>query len=142
MKEAIILAKKSFEMNEVPVGAVVVKKGSKEIIGRGYNQMILTKDPTAHAEIVAIREACLNIGKHRLDECEIYTTLEPCIMCIGAIAHARIEKLYYGAKDLKYGAISKGIIIHHKVEVYEGLMEEESGELLKEFFRKLRDSKL
>ena len=107
MRQAIKLAKKGRELNEVPVGAIVTFKG--EIVGKGYNQCIQNQDPTAHAEIIAMRAAAKHIGNYRLNECNLYVTLEPCLMCFGACVHARISKLIYGADDLKIGAVKSNI---------------------------------
>jgi tRNA(adenine34) deaminase len=138
MQEALALARAAAEAGEVPVGALVVKDGV--IIGRGANRPIGTRDPTAHAEIIAIREAAAALGTDRLTGCDLWVTLEPCAMCAGAIAHARIARLYYGASDPKGGAVEHGPrlfeqpTMHHRPEVYAGICGDEAGELLKSFF--------
>ena len=142
MQAALDLAKCAEQEDEVPVGAVVVLDG--EIIGQGYNRPITTNDPTAHAEIVAMREAAQRVGNYRLVDSTLYVTLEPCIMCIGAITHARIKKLVYGATDPKAGAIESIYTVagdkklNHVVETQGGVLAEECGALLTNFFRKKR----
>ena len=127
---------------EVPVGALVVKDG--EIIGQGANRPRANHDPTAHAEIIAMRQAARALGSDRLTGCDLWVTLEPCAMCGGAIAHARIARLYYGAGDAKGGAIENGPklfeqpTIHHRPEVYAGIGAEEAGALLRNFFAERR----
>ena len=138
MEEALTLARQAAESGEVPVGAIVVKDG--QIIGRGANRPLESHDPTAHAEIIALRQAAAALGNDRLTGCELWVTLEPCAMCAGAIAHARIARLYYGADDLKGGAVTHGPrlfdqpTIHHRPEVYGGIAADEAAELLKAFF--------
>ena len=138
MEAALVLARGAAEAGEVPVGAIVVKDG--EIIGRGANRPIGSHDPTAHAEIIAMREAAAFLGNDRLMGCDLWVTLEPCAMCAGAIAHARIKRLYYGADDPKGGAIGHGPrlfeqpTVHHRPEVYAGIAADEAAELLKVFF--------
>ncbi len=138
MEEALTLARQAAESGEVPVGAIVVKDG--QIIGRGANRPLESHDPTAHAEIMALRQAAAALGNDRLTGCELWVTLEPCAMCAGAIAHARIARLYYGADDPKGGAITHGPrlfdqpTIHHRPEVYGGIAADEAAELLKAFF--------
>ena len=142
MHQAIKLAKKGRELNEVPVGALVTFKG--EIIGKGYNQCIQNQDPTAHAEIIAMRAAAKHIGNYRLNECNLYVTLEPCLMCFGACVHARISKLIYGADDLKIGAVksnlgqTNSIKLNHKFEIISGILKEECAEILSNFFKEKR----
>ncbi len=143
MNEALRLAKTAAEGSDVPVGAVVVKNG--EIIGRGYNLREQTCDATAHAEVVAIREACKTLSAWRLDDCELYVTLEPCPMCAGAIINSRIKTVVFGAFDKKAGSASAESIIdlfslgyNHKPEVYCGICEEECAELLVNFFEDKR----
>ena len=109
MQEAITLAKQAEIEGEVPVGALVTLEG--KVIGRGYNQMIQNSDPTSHAEIIALREAALKLNNYRLVNCNLYVTLEPCLMCLGALVHARIRRLVYGADDPKSGAV-KSIFFH------------------------------
>ena len=138
MQEALTLARAAAEIGEVPVGALVVKDG--QIIGRGANRPIGMHDPTAHAEIIALREAAAALGTDRLTGCDLWVTLEPCAMCAGAIAHARIARLYFGASDPKGGAIEHGPklymqpTLHHRPEVYGGICEDEAAGLLKAFF--------
>ncbi|MPT46847.1 MAG: nucleoside deaminase [Sphingobium sp.] len=138
MKRALALARGAANAGEVPIGAVVVKDGI--IIGEGENRNRRDNDPTAHAEIVAIRAAAARLGDFRLTGCDLYVTLEPCPMCAGAIAHARIDRLYYGASDEKGGGVEQGARVfarpqcHHRPEIYTGLAERESAELLKDFF--------
>jgi tRNA(adenine34) deaminase len=138
MQAALELARQGLEADEVPVGAVVVKDG--EIIGRGFNAPISRHDPTAHAEIMALRDAANQLGNYRLVGCELYVTLEPCAMCSGAIMQARIARVVFGARDPKTGACG-GVIdvfaekrLNHHAEVVGGLMAEECGELLSRFF--------
>jgi len=144
MDEAIKEAKKALLKNEVPVGAVIVD-GVGNIIARSHNGNITRKDSTAHAEILAIREACEKTDSHRLDNCTLYVTLEPCSMCAGAISLARIRRVYFGASDLKFGAVEHGPKIfnssscHHRPEVYSGIKEEECQKLLKDFFVQKRN---
>lgn len=126
----------------VPVGAVIVHNG--RIVGQGSNPAPGAHDPTAHAEILAIRQAAAYLGQDRLTQCDLWVTLEPCAMCAGAIAHARIANLYFGAEDTKGGAVIHGPrlfqqpTIHHRPEIYHGIMEEESESLLRTFFAKRR----
>ncbi|MEY4998605.1 MAG: hypothetical protein RIS00_649 [Pseudomonadota bacterium] len=142
MEAALDLARIAADAGEVPVGAVVVKDG--QIIGRGGNRPIAGHDPTAHAEIVALREAAAALGTDRLTGCDLWVTLEPCAMCAGAIAHSRIARLYYGASDPKGGAVEHGPrlfeqqTVHHKPEVYGGISETECADLLRTFFRNRR----
>jgi len=127
---------------EVPVGCVIVRDGA--VIARAGNRTLADRDPTAHAEIIAIRAAAAASRSERLDDCDAYVTLEPCAMCAGAIAFARIRRLYYGAADPKGGAVDNGVrffaspACHHRPEVYGGLAEAEASELLKDFFRERR----
>ncbi len=142
MEEALIEAKKALKKGEVPVGAVVVLE--EDVIGRGYNQPITKNDPTAHAEIMALRDAAMNLKNYRLKDTLVYTTLEPCLMCAGALVHARIKKLIYSASDPKSGVIeSNGNLIqsaflNHKISYEGGILKEESSEILKNFFLKKR----
>jgi len=142
MEAALDLARLAADAGEVPVGAVVVKDG--QIIGRGGNCPIAGHDPTAHAEIVALREAAAALGTDRLIGCDLWVTLEPCAMCAGAIAHSRIARLYYGASDPKGGAVEHGPrlfeqpTVHHKPEIYGGISETECADLLRTFFRDRR----
>ena len=127
---------------EVPVGCVIVRDGA--VVARAGNRTLADRDPTAHAEIIAIRAAAASLGSERLEGCDLYVTLEPCAMCAGAVAFARIRRLYYGAADPKGGAVDNGVKFfaspscHHRPEVYGGLAEAEAGALLKEFFRERR----
>lgn len=145
MKEAIKEAKKAEKMAEVPIGAIVVYQG--EIIGRGYNQRETQQQATAHAEIFAIQEACEKIGSWRLENCQLFVTLEPCVMCSGAIQLARIEEIYFGALDPKGGAcgsllnIATDARFNHWSYVESGILSEECGQLLSKFFKKLREAK-
>lgn len=142
MEEAMLLAREAAKIGEVPVGAIVVKDG--QIIGRGANRPLESHDPTAHAEIIAMREAAVFIGNDRLIGCDLWVTLEPCAMCAGAIAHARIARLYYGADDPKGGAIAHGPrlfeqpTVHHRPEVYAGIAADEAADLLRTFFAERR----
>ena len=142
MYAALQEAEKAFEDDEVPVGAVVVHKN--KIIGRGYNQIVRLKDPTAHAEMIAITSAANHLGDWRLNECDIYVTLEPCIMCTGALLASRIKGLYYGASDLKFGAcgsiynLAEESKTNYKIKVYSGILAKESEDLLKSFFDRKR----
>lgn len=143
MYAALQEAEKAFEEDEVPVGAVVVH--NNKIIGRGYNQVEKLNDPTAHAEMIAITAASNHLGNWRLNECEIYVTLEPCIMCTGALLSARINELYFAASDLKFGAcgsiynLAEESKTNHSIKVYSGLLAKESEDLLKSFFGKKRN---
>jgi tRNA(adenine34) deaminase len=145
MQAAIDLARRAAENGEVPVGAVVVKDG--EIIGRGSNAPIRLQDPSAHAEILAMRDAAKNIGNYRLVDCTLYVTLEPCAMCTGAIQHARITNLIYGASDPKTGACGSVVNLmteeklNHHTKVKSGLLAEEAGQILSDFFKQRRLNK-
>jgi tRNA(adenine34) deaminase len=138
MMRALELAEAAAQAGEVPVGAVVVRDGA--IIAEAHNAPRELSDPTAHAELLAIRRAAEALGNERLDGCELWVTLEPCAMCAGAIAHARIAKLYYAASDPKGGAVEHGARVFeqvqclHRPEVYPGLGQAEAGELLRRFF--------
>lgn len=138
MAEAVRLAREAGAMGEVPVGAVVVKDG--EIIGRGFNAPISSQDPTAHAEIVALREAARLTGNYRLPGCELYVTLEPCVMCSGAIIHARIARVVFGARDPKTGACGSVMNLFDQprlnfhATVTDGVLAAECGALLTNFF--------
>ena len=143
MLMALGLAKMSLKSEDVPVGALVVLNG--EIIGKGYNQREKLNDPTAHAEIVAIKEAANKLGSWRLDDCELYVTLEPCPMCAGAIINSRIKTVVFGAYEYKSGSCSADSVVNlfnlpynHTPEVYGGIMEEDCATILKEFFEKRR----
>jgi len=138
MAEALRLAREGGALGEVPVGAVVVK--DDEIIGRGFNAPISRQDPTAHAEIVALRDAARNLGNYRLPGCELYVTLEPCVMCAGAIIHARIGRVVFGARDPKTGASGSVVNLFGETRlnfhatVTEGVLAQECGALLSSFF--------
>ena len=138
MRAALDAAREAADAGEVPVGAVVTRGGA--IIAVAANAPRRLHDPTAHAEIRAIRAAAEALGTDRLEECDLWVTLEPCAMCAGAIAHARIARLYYGAEDAKGGAVAHGPrffaqpTCHHRPEVYSGIAEEESAALLRDFF--------
>jgi tRNA(adenine34) deaminase len=138
MQLALTQAKAGESAGEVPIGAVIVKHGT--VIAAAHNQPRALHDPTAHAEILAIRAAAAALGNERLDGCELWVTLEPCAMCAGAIAHARIARLYYAAADPKGGAVEHGARVFeheqclHKPEVYSGIGEEQASTLLKAFF--------
>lgn len=142
MAEALLLAGKAVEQDEVPIGAVIVRDG--EIVGRGWNQNIGLNDPSAHAEIIAMRDAGKSLGNHRLPGCSLYVTLEPCPMCVGAMIHARLERVIYGAHDPKTGAAGGvfDLLSHpahnHVVQVSGGCLAEECSALLRDFFRKRR----
>jgi tRNA(adenine34) deaminase len=139
MEEALRAAQRALEAGEVPVGAVVVCDG--RIVGRGWNRNITDSDPTAHAEIVALREAGATIGNHRLASCDLFATIEPCSMCAGALVHARIKRLIYGADDPKAGAVQSVMQVlnhpqlNHKVEVRNGVLAGRCAELLQSFFK-------
>ncbi|MFT6067678.1 MAG: tRNA(adenine34) deaminase [Methylophilaceae bacterium] len=142
MQQAIALAQQAAEQGEVPVGAIIVKDGA--IIGKGSNTPIDTHDPTAHAEIIAMRDAAQRIGNYRLVDCTLYVTLEPCAMCTGAMQHARIARVVYGASDAKTGACGSVVDLmaetklnHHAV-VEGGVLAEECGSLLSTFFKARR----
>jgi len=144
MKQAIEQAKIAKNQNEVPVGAIITYKN--KIIAKAHNAPISQNDPTAHAEIQALRIAAKTLNNYRLNNCTLYVTLEPCTMCIGAILHARIKHLVYGAKDPKTGAIESVLNIadnkqlNHHLTIQGGIMEKECGDLLKAFFKEKRAS--
>lgn len=142
MARVLALAREAAEAGEVPVGALVVKDGA--VIAEAHNAPRTLKDPTAHAELLAIRRASEVLGAERLDGCELWVTLEPCAMCAGAISHARIARLYYAASDPKGGAVEHGARVFdqkqclHRPEIYTGMGEAEAALLLQEFFRARR----
>ena len=142
MRAALDLASEAAAAGEVPVGAVVVKDG--EVIGRGYNRPITTSDPTAHAEIIALREAARSLGNYRLTGCELYVTLEPCAMCVGAMVHARLARVVYGAADPKTGACGSIIDLpglatfNHHGRFEGGVLADECSGVLKRFFAERR----
>ncbi len=139
MDHALELARRAGEIGEVPVGAVIIGPG-QEILGAAHNETLTGSDPTAHAEILAIRQACANLKSQRLVDCDLYVTLEPCAMCAAAISFARIRRLYFAASDAKGGAVEHGIRLfsspscHHKPDVYSGIGEQQASILLKDFF--------
>ncbi|MEC5386515.1 tRNA adenosine(34) deaminase TadA [Uliginosibacterium sp. H3] len=138
MREALALAREAGSFDEVPVGAVVVLDG--QIVGRGYNQPIFSSDPTAHAEVMALRDAARNLGNYRLPGCDLYVTLEPCMMCSGAIMHARIARVVFGARDAKTGVAGSVLDLYaetrlnHHASIEGGVLAEECGGLLSSFF--------
>ena len=142
MREAIALAREAEAAGEVPVGAVVVIDG--KIVGRGRNSPIVLNDPSAHAEMLALRAAAAAIGNYRLENATVYSTLEPCAMCAGALVAARVKRLVFGARDLRFGGvrskfrIADSELLNHRVEVEEGLLGVECVELLKAFFERKR----
>ena len=142
MREALEYAKEAEKLGEIPVGCVIVKDG--EIIGVGHNMSITTQDPSAHAEVVAIRKAARALENYRLKGCTLYVTLEPCAMCAGLIAHARIDRVVYGAKDPKTGAFGSAVDLatvaklNHRPQVDSGLLADEASKLLSDFFEKKR----
>jgi len=142
MRLALEQARIAAEAGEVPVGALVTKDG--EIVGQGHNRNLLDNDPSAHAEIVALREAAARLGNHRLGGCEMFVTIEPCAMCAGALIHARLARLVYGASDPKAGAVASVLQVlnhpglNHKIEVKCGVLEAECSTVLQTFFRSKR----
>ena len=138
MEEALRCAQRALEIGEVPVGSIVVH--DRQIIGRGWNRNIIDRDPTAHAEIVALREAAKTIGNHRLGDCDLFVTIEPCAMCAGAMVLARVSRVVYGATDPKAGAAGSVLDVlaeprlNHRPEVAGGLLAADSAELLQSFF--------
>ena len=142
MEEALREAQRALALGEVPVGAVVVR--GEEIVGRGCNSPITDNDPTAHAEVVALRAAAREIGNYRLSNCELFVTMEPCAMCAGAITHARIKRLIYGADDPKAGAVRSVMqvlnapALNHRVEVVNGVLAGRAMEMVHSFFRERR----
>jgi tRNA(adenine34) deaminase len=142
MRDALALAEEAARQGEVPVGAVVVKDG--EIIGRGSNRPISAADPTAHAEVVAMREAAARLANYRLTGCELYVTLEPCAMCVGAMLHARVSRVIFGARDPKTGACGSVVDLpsverlNHHASFEGGVLAEDCGALLKTFFAERR----
>jgi len=144
MRQALVLAARARGEGEVPVGALVVKDG--KILGKGYNAPISSNDPTAHAEIQALREASMALGNYRLEGCWLYVTLEPCAMCAGAIMHARIARLVYGASDPKTGACGSAVDLfsekklNHHTQVEGGVLAVEAGRVLSDFFSARRNA--
>lgn len=143
MELALEQAALAGQAGEVPVGALVIKDG--EIIGRGHNRNLLDNDPTAHAEIVALREAAARLGNHRLSGCVMIATIEPCSMCAGALIHARIARLVYGAADVKAGAVGSVLEVlnhprlNHRMEVTRGILADRCSEIIQDFFRRKRE---
>lgn len=144
MSEALLQARIAFDQDEVPVGAVIVDNKTNQIIVKSYNQNITLNDATAHAEMLAIKAACQIKNNSRLDDCDLYVTLEPCPMCAFALSLSRIKRIYYAVSDPKFGGIDNGPRIfsyktcHHKPEIYGDINAEESIKLLKDFFTKKR----
>jgi tRNA(adenine34) deaminase len=142
MEEALRAAQRALEAGEVPVGAIVACGG--RIVGRGWNRNLTDHDPTAHAEIVALREAGAALGNHRLTDCNLFVTIEPCAMCAGAMVHARIKRLIYGAEDAKAGAVKSAMRLlsephlNHQVEISSGVLAGRCAELLQTFFKSRR----
>ena len=142
MDEALGEARAASAAGEVPIGCVIVRDGA--IVARTFNRTLLDRDPTAHAEMQAIRAAAAALGSERLVDCDLYVTLEPCAMCAAAISFARVRRLYYGAADEKGGAVENGVRFytspscHHRPEVYGGIGEAEAAKLLKDFFKERR----
>jgi tRNA(adenine34) deaminase len=143
MEEALRAAQRALEAGEVPVGAVVVC--DDKIVGRGWNRNLTDSDPTAHAEVVALRQAGAAVGNHRLEECELFATIEPCAMCAGALVHARLKRLVYGADDPKAGAVHSVLEVlnhprlNHHMEVRGGVLAGRCAALLQSFFRARRE---
>jgi tRNA(adenine34) deaminase len=144
MREALDLAREAERRGEVPVGAVVVVE--ERVIGRGFNSPIASSDPTAHAEIAAIRDGARALGNYRLEGATLYATIEPCVMCAGAIVNARISRLVFGARDLRFGGVRSKFrladseLLNHRVEIVEGVLGAECTELLQSFFRSRRQA--
>ena len=142
MEEALRCAQRALEIGEVPVGAVVVRGG--QLVGRGWNRNIIDRDPSAHAEIVAMRDAAATVGNYRLGDCDLFVTIEPCAMCAGAMVHARIRRLVYGSDDPKAGAVRSVMQVlnhpqlNHQVEIRSGVLAGRSAEVLQTFFRDRR----
>ncbi|MGA2696666.1 MAG: tRNA adenosine(34) deaminase TadA [Terriglobales bacterium] len=143
MEEALRAAQRALDAGEVPVGAVVVFGG--KIVGRGWNRNLSDSDPTAHAEVMALREAGARIGNHRLVDCELFVTIEPCAMCAGALVHARVSRLVYGADDEKAGAVYSALTVvnhhktNHRMKVRKGVLAGRCAEMLQAFFRTRRE---
>lgn len=142
MTEALALARNAEVAGEVPVGAVIIRDGA--VLGRGRNGMIAANDPTVHAEMQALREAARSVGNYRLGGTTLYVTLEPCPMCAGALVHARVERLVFACRDLRFGGvrskfrIADSDLLNHRVEVVEGVLAAEATEMLQQFFRERR----
>ena len=146
MRRALNEARRGFAEDEIPVGAIVVYEG--KVISRAHNRPIHLHDPSAHAELLALRRAARKLGNYRLVECTLYVTIEPCAMCAGAIVHARVDRLVFGARDPKAGASGSALTVlnhpklNHRVEVIEGILADDCAAVLREFFRKKRRAKL
>ncbi|MCK5075851.1 MAG: tRNA adenosine(34) deaminase TadA [Calditrichia bacterium] len=144
MNMAFKEAEKAYQLDEVPIGAIIIK--NNEILGKGYNLTEKLQDPTAHAEMIAITAAAEKLESRRLLECTLYVTIEPCVMCAGAIVLARISRLVFGAYDPKAGAVSSlynicnDVRLNHRVEVVQGILENKCGFIMSDFFKKLRDT--
>ena len=142
MRRALREARRGFEEEEVPVGAVVVHEG--RLIARAHNRPIHLHDPSAHAEILALRRAAKKLGNYRMEGCDLYVTIEPCAMCAGAIVQARLKRLIFGARDSKAGAAGSALAVlnhpklNHQVEIAEGILEDDCAAILREFFRRRR----
>ncbi len=142
MRAALSLAEQAERLGEVPVGAVVVAGG--KIVGQGHNRNLMDHDPTAHAEVIALRQAAQTLGNHRLSDCELFVTIEPCAMCAGAMIHARVKRLIYGTADPKAGAAGSvlDVINHeklnHRLQVVGGILQAECAQILQRFFRNKR----
>lgn len=146
MQKALELARIAYDMGEVPIGAVVVKKSTGEIVGEGYNRRETDKSPLAHAEITAIENAAKKLGGWRLIDCELYVTLEPCPMCAGAIINSRLERVIFGAEDKKAGSLCSVINLfelpyNHKPQITSKVLQEECSQILSDFFKDLRIKK-
>jgi tRNA(adenine34) deaminase len=148
MRMALELAREAWDAGEVPVGAVVVISDcviGDRVIGRGRNSPIAMTDPTAHAEILALREAAASAGNYRLEDATVYSTLEPCVMCAGALVAARVRRLVFGARDLRFGGVRSKFrvadsdLLNHRVEIVEGVLAAECAELMQSFFAGKRD---
>jgi tRNA(adenine34) deaminase len=146
MRQALKQAEKAREIDEVPVGALIVKDG--KIIAKGFNRCISGNDPTAHAEIEALRKAAKKLGSYRLNGCDIYVTIEPCSMCAGALVNARIKRIFFGAADKKAGAcksvfkIADGKKLNHRIEIRGGILKEECAAIIRNFFAERRKNSI
>lgn len=142
MRAALSLARQAEAADEVPVGAVLVRAGA--IVGTGFNQPISSGDPTAHAEIIALRQAASTLGNYRLEDTTLYSTLEPCVMCAGALVHSRVRRLVFGARDLRFGGVRSKFrlcdsdILNHRLDITEGVLAADCVELLESFFKARR----
>jgi len=142
MRAALDEARKAEAVGEVPIGAVIVQEGA--VIARGFNRNLIDHDPTAHAEVVALRECGVALGNHRMPACEMFVTIEPCAMCAGALIQARLKRLVYGAKDPKAGAVGSVVSLlnhsslNHRMEVVSGVLQEECSQIIQKFFRNKR----